>query len=291
MGADVRLTLALAVVSVFFLQACATGGTDVSAADAAPVEYVPEQGLSEKDRFRRVLFLLGDGQPVPARAELELYLQAQPDSEVGRDLLAQIDAPIDTYFPAEYRSVELLPGYSLSTLSKIYLGSIYRFHALARYNGISEPHKLTAGQVIRIPLTARAKAAFAEETADADQATEAAPEAPEPVPTLLPVEEEADPAQEVVEELAEEVEAPAADEPAAAPAPAVQEALEAEARVPSVARVETLHRDALNAYRAQDLDRAIALWDEVLQMDSSHENARLYRAQAVELKKKLSNLL
>jgi hypothetical protein len=52
----------------------------------------------------------------------------------------------------------------------------------------------------------------------------------------------------------------------------------------------TLHREALDAYRAQDLNRAIELWDQVLIIDPDHENARLYRAQAVELQVKLRSL-
>jgi hypothetical protein len=51
-----------------------------------------------------------------------------------------------------------------------------------------------------------------------------------------------------------------------------------------------LHRRALNAYRAQDLGGAIALWDRVLVLDPEHENARLYRAQALELQGKLRRL-
>ncbi|MEH6607134.1 MAG: LysM domain-containing protein [Pseudomonadales bacterium] len=50
------------------------------------------------------------------------------------------------------------------------------------------------------------------------------------------------------------------------------------------------HRQASKAFRAQDLDRAIVLWDKVLVIDSEHTNARIYRAQAIELKEKLSAL-
>ena len=55
-------------------------------------------------------------------------------------------------------------------------------------------------------------------------------------------------------------------------------------------RAEGLHREALNAYRAQDLDSAIALWDEALALDPEHPNAMLYRSQAIDLKRKLSDL-
>ncbi len=263
--------------------------------------YTPQQGLSDKERFREVLYLLEEGEPGHARVELSLYLQSQPNSEVGRDLLRQIDLPADEYFPPQYREIELTSGWSLSSVSQHYLGSVFKFHALAKYNGIAEPRKLTAGQTIRVPLTAEARVAFA-----ADDATETQPQMPatEPAEPALeaespPAAEPADEAQAVSEvEVSAEPQAMPAAEPATPP-PQPQPAVEAAAvsapaaaQVPlSSERVEALHREALNAYRAQDLDRAISLWDEVLAADPDHENARLYRSQAVELRRKLSNLL
>ena len=38
-------------------------------------------------------------------------------------------------------------------------------------------------------------------------------------------------------------------------------------------------------------DRAIALWDELLAIEPDHENARLYRSQALELQQKLRSLM
>jgi tetratricopeptide (TPR) repeat protein len=54
--------------------------------------------------------------------------------------------------------------------------------------------------------------------------------------------------------------------------------------------VDLLHRRAINAYRAQDLDTAISLWDQILEADPSYEGARLYRSQALALKKRLNSL-
>ena len=53
--------------------------------------------------------------------------------------------------------------------------------------------------------------------------------------------------------------------------------------------VDALHRQAINAYRAQDLDTAIAIWNQVLEADPSYEGARLYRSQALALKKRLNS--
>ena len=50
------------------------------------------------------------------------------------------------------------------------------------------------------------------------------------------------------------------------------------------------HREASSAFRRQELDIAIANWDKVLKVDPDHSSAKLYRAQAIELKEKLLKL-
>jgi len=50
------------------------------------------------------------------------------------------------------------------------------------------------------------------------------------------------------------------------------------------------YREGLAAYRKQELDKAIASWDRVLEIDPEHANASLYRAQALDLKEKLSKM-
>tara|TARA_R110002110_G_scaffold66978_1_gene182920 strand:+ start:1894 stop:2694 length:801 start_codon:yes stop_codon:yes gene_type:complete len=254
---------------------------------AAPVvaSYQPKQGLTTQQRLRQSLYLLEEGDAAAARMELMLYLDAQPDSRAGRDLLQQIDLSAWDYFPEDYREIELASGQSLSNISKAYLGSLYKFHALAKYNGIAKPRKLGAGQKIRIPLTPQAQAVFdaldnpesseqlvseVEDAleADPDLDVEAQLEADEVTGDLLIVEQPLTESEKVVEVL--EVEsAPAL------PAP----------------DVEAMHREALNAYRAQDLTRAIELWDQVLAIDPGYENASLYRSQALELQKKLRSLM
>ncbi|MFN3231860.1 MAG: tetratricopeptide repeat protein [Alphaproteobacteria bacterium] len=50
------------------------------------------------------------------------------------------------------------------------------------------------------------------------------------------------------------------------------------------------YREGLAAYRKQELDQAIASWDRVLEIDPEHANANLYRAQALDLKDRLSRM-
>jgi tetratricopeptide (TPR) repeat protein len=271
---------------IFLLQGCAQPGAKPDA-ESAPVAapeapaYTPQQGLTSQERFREVLYLLEQGEPVPARAELMVYLQDQPGSDVGADLLRQIDLPAEEYFPQDYRAVRLASGQSLSNLSSEYLGSIYKFHALAKYNGIPRPRRLKAGQDIRIPLTPEAIAAF--------DALDSQPPEPGPGESVSPA------------AAAEADSQPTEVSPTAEPLPDLEPELESEleseldsetgSSSPAVPDVEAMHREALNAYRAQNLTRAIALWDEVLIIDPDHENARLYRAQAIELQKKLRSLM
>jgi tetratricopeptide (TPR) repeat protein len=56
------------------------------------------------------------------------------------------------------------------------------------------------------------------------------------------------------------------------------------------AAADRYYRTGLSAFRKQELDAAIKAWDKVLEIDPSHENAKLQRAQALELKEKLSKL-
>jgi tetratricopeptide (TPR) repeat protein len=50
------------------------------------------------------------------------------------------------------------------------------------------------------------------------------------------------------------------------------------------------HREASSAFRRQELDQAIEKWDMVLTVNPDHSSAKLYRAQALELKEKLNSI-
>lgn len=50
------------------------------------------------------------------------------------------------------------------------------------------------------------------------------------------------------------------------------------------------HREAMRYFRQQELDKAIALWDEILALDPTHRLAPGYKARAVEMKQKLEQI-
>jgi len=51
--------------------------------------------------------------------------------------------------------------------------------------------------------------------------------------------------------------------------------------------IESRYKEAMQHYRKQELTDAIQAWDDVLEMDPSHELAKLYRSRAAELKQKI----
>ena len=131
---------------VVLVQACSSPGVDKS--NSAEVDqgmwsnYVAQTGLTAQQRFREVLNLLEDGEPAAARIELMIYLDARPNSDVAQDILRQIDLPSADYLPRDFEEITLASGQSLSTLSEKYLGSLYQFHALAKFNGIDRPRSI-----------------------------------------------------------------------------------------------------------------------------------------------------
>jgi tetratricopeptide (TPR) repeat protein len=266
----VRTAVLFMLFGICCLQACTSTDSKepvepAPVAAQAPPPYETKLNLTSQQRFREVLSLLENGRPGPARAELLLYLQEKPKSAIGRDMMAQIDLPATEYFPEDYREIQLAPGQSLSTLAEAYLGSVYQFYALAKYNDIDKPRNLRTGQTLRIPLTEVSLEVFAARDSG---------EAPAPAAATGDAAKPKAPGQA----SADKVKAVAEVEKAGAVAPA--EAVD----------VEQLHREALNAYRAQDLDKAIGLWDQVLVLDPDHESARLYRSQSLELQEKLRKM-
>ena len=60
--------------------------TSSSAPSGDQAEYVVKHSITQQQRFREILNLLERGIPDAASAELDVYLQAQPDSAIGKSL-------------------------------------------------------------------------------------------------------------------------------------------------------------------------------------------------------------
>lgn len=121
----------------------------------APVRATPTPGLNARQRVRRAIELLNQGNSDQARAEVEAFLAEQPDNELGRSLLDQIDKDPQALLGGQSYSYRVQPGETISILAERFLGDRFKFWALARYNNIADPSRMTAGQSLMIPGTPR----------------------------------------------------------------------------------------------------------------------------------------
>lgn len=246
------------------------------------------------------LDLLEAGEEDKAIAEIQRALNLDPTNKLALSLQKQITAdPVETYGKESF-PYRVQGGETLSRIAGRFLGDIYQFYGLARYNDLKVPRQLSGGQVIRIPG-----------------------KAPPPPPPPSPRQPREVAAPPVAPPVAEAPPAPPPP-PAAPPAPpppapgdtAMNAARAAERRgdLPvalseyqraaglgvdgAAAKVQQVRRQlitkhtsqARSAFAKQDLDGAIANWDRVLQLDSGNDTAALERRKAVELRDKLKGL-
>ena len=153
---------AVVAVSLAVLSGCETptiksGTPTASGAPHSKITIKAEPGLSPRQRFRKALDYLENGEAERAEAELRAYLVTQPGSARAHDLLQQITVPSAQYYPLEHFEVTLSSGQSLSLIAERYLGTAMQFYGLAKYNGIKNPSSVVIGQKIRIPMTANAR--------------------------------------------------------------------------------------------------------------------------------------
>ena len=123
---------------------------------AAPM---PTPGIAARERFQLAINSLQQGDSPKAAVELKAYLAEVPNSTPARNLLTQIETPLEMLYPAQSFNVQLQANETLSSLAGIYLGDVLAFYGLARYNMIQNPARVSVGQTIRIPSTPAALAA------------------------------------------------------------------------------------------------------------------------------------
>jgi LysM repeat protein len=94
---------------------------------------------------------LQNGDETNARTALEKAVVLDPSNDLAKKLLDQIKADAQAELGSTFFRYTVQRDDSLSKLAQTYLGDRFRFYILAKYNEISNPSRLSAGQVIKIP--------------------------------------------------------------------------------------------------------------------------------------------
>lgn len=223
---------------------------------------------------------LQNGDEPSAKSTLERALALDPANELARKLSDQIRSDAQEVLGTVSFRYTVQKDDTLSKLAQQYLGDRFRFYLLAKYNEITNPSRLSAGQVIRLPGKGPLPSVAA------------------PVPEA-PVKTAAEPPPKPRDELAELL-AKAADlEKAGNLEGAYLVYVDVLQRAPSNADatrrrdavrtslVRVLDREATQAFQRQNLDLAIAKWERVIELDPANRKARLERDRAADLKKRM----
>lgn len=263
---------------------------------------------------------LEDGHEDDARVILRRALTLDPNNKLALSLMRQLTTDPVMLLGKESFSYTVKAGESLSRIAGHFLGDIYLFYGLARYNDIKVPKQVAGGQVIRVPGKAPPvedreppKPAKSSGKAGAKGSSKVEPHAPPPAPA--PVSAPAPVAQPVVEP-SPAPSAPAQPMELSPGAKAMQSAQAAEragnldkaladyrlaaslgqsgsANKAEVVRKQLVDRHVQKARAAmarQDLDGAIANWNRVLELDPGNDMARLEKQKALTLKEKVKAL-
>ncbi|MFN3523631.1 MAG: LysM peptidoglycan-binding domain-containing protein [Phenylobacterium sp.] len=144
-------TAALLLAATLTLGACATAPKAPPPAPAAPAPLRATPGLTVQQRIEKVVELLGQGDEAQAKVELLQALEDEPGHPAARSLLGQIEVDPKTLLGEKHYTYVVKPGDTISGLADRLLGDRLMFYALARYNGMTKPEELTAGQELMIP--------------------------------------------------------------------------------------------------------------------------------------------
>jgi tetratricopeptide (TPR) repeat protein len=232
---------------------------------------------------------LQNGDEPSAQKTLEEALKHDPSSDLARKLMDQIKADPQKELGATFFRYTVQRDDSLSKIAQQFLGDRYKFHILAKYNDITNPSKLAAGQVIKVPGRAPAPgtpkpAAPPPAPEPIDEAAKAAsPESATPrTASMQLMQQGADLAKAGNLEGAYDAYREAAlRDPGNRDATTQRDAT----RTQLVRRYE---REAAQSFQRQNLDDAINKWDRVLALEPANQKARLERERAIDLRKKLN---
>jgi len=243
--------------------------------------------------------MLQNGDEARARVTLERALALDPANDLAKKLMADLSADAQKELGTTFFRYTVQRDDSLSKLAQQYLGDRFRFYILAKYNDLTNPNRLAAGQVIRIP----GKAPATPPRPAAKPVEAEPPVAAEPTPAPVPAPRESREARESRESRDEvaalmrkggELQSSGNLEGAYG---AYREAAQRDSSNADAARqrdavkaqlVRFYDREATQAFQRQNLDLAITKWDRILELDPNNQKAKLERERALDLKKRLN---
>ncbi|MFN4262901.1 MAG: hypothetical protein ACK4IT_04590 [Thioalkalivibrionaceae bacterium] len=277
------LVLVLSVLSV----GCA-GGLDERVRPSSPVPSDPVAAGAASQvsstAEAQILSLIENGDFAAARERLEARRAAQANDALAARYLPALAPDLRARLGEPVGKTAVQVGESLSVIAARELGDPRHFALLARYNEVAVPRRIQAGQMLDLPDVNRVNALLGRAPVVARPDVRGAPARRES--TVPGQESAADPrAFETETTGAMTRDRRVRDDALGRGAPS--EAL-GTMTTPEVTfaeqNVEALHAQAVLAFRNQELDTAIGLWDRVLERDPEHDGARAYRARAVDLR-------
>jgi tetratricopeptide (TPR) repeat protein len=228
------------------------------------------------------------GDAAAGRSLLEQALALDPSNELARTMMHQLTVDPVAELGTTHFSYTIQREDTLARLAQRFMGDRLKFFILARYNDISQPNRIHLGQVIKIPGKAPPRGA---EPASAEPTRPTAPAAPAaPVPSQAPAAEDAlGHRMSAARDLERKGDFEGAMNAYGDVLQRDPTHAEAQQRATAVRKrlVDRHYAEGTAAFARQDLDKAIAAWDRVLVLDSEHQNARLKRQQALDLKERL----
>jgi len=232
---------------------------------------------------------LQNGDEPAAQKLLEQALTLDPSSDLAKKLMEQIKADAQKELGPTFFRYTVQRDDSMSKIAQQFLGDRYKFHILAKYNDISNPSKLAAGQVIKVPGRAPAPgtpkpAAPAPSPEPADEAAKAAsPESATPRSASMQLMQQGADLTKAgnLEGAYDAYREAAMRDPGNRDAVAQRDATRGQ-----LAR--RYEREAAQAFQRQNLDEAINKWDRVLALEPGNQKAKLERERAIDLRKKLN---
>ena len=223
------------------------------------------------------------GDEAGGRSLLEQALALDTTNALAQMMMRQITADPVAELGSTHFQYTIQRDDTLAKLAQRFLNDRHLFYILARYNDIAQPNRIQLGQVIKIPGKAPPRQAEPSPAAEPARPPAAPPAAPAPVEDAQARKMAEGREQERKGDL-EGALATYSDILRRDPAQS-----EAKQRAAAVRRklVDLYYAEGTAAFAHQDLDKSIAAWNRVLELDPDHQNAKLKRQQALDLKERL----